>query len=265
MNETVNLSDELENFKYSIPARGQSLNLATSQPLYNIEFELSKLLEDITEAEGEMTPEQEIQHKNLIDSFNKKGESYGYIINNIKGDIDKLDGEIDRLSKRKVSYLNQLKRIDYVLIPAIQRWGTKKITPTGIVKYILKFPTITFEVATKEVFNIENIDLVPNEYRRYKVEITNEQYEKLLASDIKFSLKTTDALKSTVEEEYDKLFKRQVELADILNIPKDNQLNIFTEQSAKDSYNEEYIDVTSKLERLEASISIKNVTTLKTK
>ena len=258
--EEKNLND----IKYYSPARGEHESLK-SQPLYQIEASLRELLEEIALNEGEMTDEQVKLHDELLKSFNTKGENYGYVINDIKGDIAKLDGEIDRLTKRRLSYSNAIKRIEYVLIPAIQRWGTKKITPTGIVKYILKFPTITYEVATKETFEVTNLDDIPDEFKRYKIQIDNTTFNKLKELDIKFEDKGTDCLKSVIEEHYDKLNNRKLELESILGIPKDKQLDIFTEENAHNEYYKEYTTLLNTIEELESGISVKNVTSMKTK
>ena len=255
---------KLSDFKYLSPARGEHESLK-SQPLYQIEANLRELLEELALNEGEMTDEQVKLHDELLKSFNTKGENYGYVINDIKGDIAKLDGEIDRLTKRRLSYSNAIKRIEYVLIPAIQRWGTKKITPTGIVKYILKFPTITYEVATKETFEITNLDDIPDEFKKYKIQIDNTTFNKLKELDIKFEDKGTDCLKNVVEEHYDKLNNRKLELESILHIPEDKQLDIFTEENAHNEYYKEYTTLLNTIEELEGGISVKNVTSIKTK
>jgi len=243
----------------SSPDRG------STSKLFEIEADLSALLEDIANADGEMSEEQELQHKELIESFNKKGSAYGAVLNKMNNDIFSIDNEILRLQKRKTSIENQIKRINYVLIPAIKRWGTKKVTPSGIVKHILKFPLYTFEVALSTKTELVDIEEVPNNFKRYQVQLTREQFELLEAHGIENTVKKVDALKTDVIAYREGLVIKMRELEGYLGVEEDNQLSLFKEESFSNANLEKYNILKSELETLNSLIDEKQVETLKFK
>ena len=204
--KTINIVTELEQNPHTNISPDRGL-ISSTTPLYQIEGQLVNLLEQIADNDGEMSEEQEALHKELIESFNKKGSAYGAVIANLNNNIVSIDSEIERLQKRKVSIENNIKRIYYILQPAIERWGVEKVTPTGIIKYILKFPLYTFEVVKKDKTELSDIEDIPNEFKRYQVQLDRQTFEKLSNENYTLVVKKTDCLKTEIQDKITSLNK----------------------------------------------------------
>lgn len=241
------------------PDRGSNVNL------FQIEVELQNLLEDIALAEGEMTEEQELQHKELIESFNKKGSAYGAVLNKINNDIFAIDSEVLRLQKRKASIESNIKRINYVLIPAIKRWGIRKVTPSGIIKYILKFPLYTFEVSITTKTELLDIENIPNEFKRYEIQLTREQFEQLEEKGIEKVIKKVDALKTPILIKLESIKTEINELGSYMKLESDNQMSLFEQASFNDELGKKFNKLKEELDTLYNCIDEKEVETFKFK
>ena len=229
--------------------------------LQNIVLDYTNLLEQIEESEGELTPEQEVLLEQISKDFDKKGEGYAHVIRAIELDIFKIDEEIDRLQKRKVTFENKIKRFNFILTPIIKKFGVKRVTPTGIVKHLLQFPLHSFEVVESEKTEITNVENMPKSLLRYKVEIDNYNLELLNTIKINYNIKGRDCLKTSVLAYIDTLEKRKSELEHLLDVDSTNQLSLFQQSESNEKLEIELGNIIEELNKINEGIK----TTINTK
>jgi len=125
--------------------------------LYTIENEYLALMNEINEAEGELTDEQ--NELLIINENQLKGKTMAYleVIKTKEAFNSNIDEEINRLQAMKKRNTNLVDRLNNSLLDAVKLYGD--IT-SGL---------ITFTTRKSESINIEDEDLIDKEYKTVKV------------------------------------------------------------------------------------------------
>lgn len=92
--------------------------------LFTIEVELASLIDELVEAGGEVTPEQEEQLKILECDFKEKLLAYGNFVKSLEGDIDTAKTEADRISAYIKSKKLKVERLQKSMKDALLEFGT---------------------------------------------------------------------------------------------------------------------------------------------
>lgn len=92
--------------------------------LFTIETKLASLIDDIVEAGGEVTPEQEEELKILEGDFKEKLLAYGNYVKSLEGDIDTAKTEADRISNYIKSKKLKVERLQQSMKDALIEFGT---------------------------------------------------------------------------------------------------------------------------------------------
>jgi len=144
--------------------------------LYGIQSEYMMLINDIIDAEGEITPEQEqsliINQSELI----TKSESYIAVINKLKSECDYIDAEIKRLQALKKARKNAENRLKQSLKNAMELYEIDEIK-TNLNK-------INFRKSESVVIECDIADL-PDSMKIYKAEaISKTEIKKMLKAGV---------------------------------------------------------------------------------
>jgi len=125
--------------------------------LYTIENEYLALMNEINEAEGELTDEQ--NELLIINENQLKGKTMAYleVIKTKEAFNSNIDEEINRLQAMKKRNTNLVDRLNNSLLDAVKLYGD--IT-SGL---------ITFTTRKSESINIDDEDLIDKEYKTVKV------------------------------------------------------------------------------------------------
>lgn len=124
--------------------------------IFNIEQEYVELAETIIDSGGELTPEQETALAINRESLEVKAVQYGYVIKDLKNDLENIKKEMDRLSELKSSREKLMARLKDTVSQAMQLYGIEKIE-VGFMK--IKFLSSTSVLITDE-------DAVPDKYKK---------------------------------------------------------------------------------------------------
>ena len=134
-------------------------DLALRRSLYNIQQDYMRLMADIEDNEGELTPEMDSFLTFTLNNLTEKAVSYGYCIKHFDNEIDSVYKEIERLKKIaeiKEKIQDKLKeKISF----AMRQFGIEKVTNNNL--------TLSFRKSSQVVINDDAI--LPKEYIRVKV------------------------------------------------------------------------------------------------
>ncbi len=132
--------------------------------LYDIKQEYLELIQEVEEMEGELTPEMEYKLKiNQNELQNKAVAYHSYILSKDSFNMQ-IDSEIKRLQALKKKNNNVIENLKSRLIGAIQTFGDFTVG------------TNTFGLRKSERVEIEDVNLLPKEYKTIKV---TEQADKI--------------------------------------------------------------------------------------
>lgn len=95
--------------------------------LYEISGGLRKLLNDISETDGEITAEQEQSLAIAQQDLESKGVNYALVIKECDASVSAIDAEIERLAKLKSKPQNLAKRLKANIDSAMREFGVEKI------------------------------------------------------------------------------------------------------------------------------------------
>jgi hypothetical protein len=95
--------------------------------LYQIEHEFIQLAEQIIDADGEVTPEQETALSINREQLEHKGRGYGFVIKEIEYQTDIIDAEIKRLQALSKTRKKAAERLREALSNAMQLFRVDKI------------------------------------------------------------------------------------------------------------------------------------------
>jgi hypothetical protein len=146
--------------------------------LYDIKKEYLELIQEVEEMEGELTPETEYRlNINQNELQNKAIAYHSYILSKDSFNMQ-IDSEIKRLQALKKKNNNLIENLKSRLIGAIQTFGEFTVG------------TNTFGLRKSERVEVEDINLLPKEYKTIKV---TEQADKIA---IKKALKLGESIKN---------------------------------------------------------------------
>lgn len=121
-----------------------------SENVFDIVASYRRLIDEILEAEGEVTEEQYEQLLNNEENRDAKIDSICYYCNELKGNISILDDEIERLTLRKKSYESNIVRLKKGLELMLRVYNLRN-SKTGN----LSHKTTMFTVFSKDNTSVE--------------------------------------------------------------------------------------------------------------
>ncbi len=125
------------------------------QSLYNINEEQLKLVEQLMQNEGEITPEIEEQLALNEKNLRQKSVAYMEVISNQEMKVSAIDSEIKRLQALKKSKQNIVNRLKENLLLAVKTFGTFEV---GTLKFGTRKSTV-LEMTEG------NISAIPSEFK----------------------------------------------------------------------------------------------------
>lgn len=134
-----------------------------SKSLFHINSEHLAIMEQIMEADGELTPEMEQALQINEAELSVKATSYVNFMAMLKGQNDSIKAEIDRLTKLKKSRENLHKRLSEVLVQAVNLHG--------------EIQTDLHKIGTRKstVVEVEDVAKLPDSYLTKKLSITPDK------------------------------------------------------------------------------------------
>jgi len=146
--------------------------------LYDIKQEYLELVNEIEELDGELTPELEYKLKINQSELTNKAIAYHSVILSKEAFNTTVDNEIKRLQALKKQNNNVIDRLKNSLVSAIELYGDFTIG------------TNTFSLRKSERVEVEDVNLLPKEFKTVKV---TEQANKV---EIKKALKLGQEIKN---------------------------------------------------------------------
>lgn len=146
--------------------------------LYEIKNEYLEIVNEIELLEGELTPELEYKLKINQSDLNNKAIAYHSVILNKEAFNTTVDNEIKRLQGLKKQNNNVIDKLKNSLVSAIELYGDFTIG------------TNTFTLRKSERVEVEDVNLLPKEFKTVKV---TEQADKV---EIKKALKLGQQIKN---------------------------------------------------------------------
>lgn len=171
----------------------------SNKNLLNITSEILEILEEVSELEGELTPELEFKLAINEAQLETKTNQYNWVINNLEGNNTAIDKEIARLKSlkdknTKVADILKNKLLDTVLLLGIDRKGVKEI----------KLPTITLK--TRKSNSIEITGALDDKFKKVDFKVSDLDIETagklstlLTSKNIKF-IPTVKESKTLIKE-----------------------------------------------------------------
>ena len=108
--------------------------------LYELSMQYQRLLDQIEEADGELTDEQWEMLEALDDAFDAKVENLGKFIRSLKGDADAVKAERQRLAAREKSLGNKSAWLKRYLQQALEAAGKNKVKGAVLTVSLRKAP-----------------------------------------------------------------------------------------------------------------------------
>lgn len=124
--------------------------------LYELSMEYQKLLDQIEEADGELSPEQWDMIESVEDRFSGKVENLAKFIKSLEADADAVKVERQRLAAREKSITNKVSWLKAYLQHAMEAVGVDKIKGQLLTVALRKAPVSCI---------VEDADKVPDEFR----------------------------------------------------------------------------------------------------
>ncbi len=141
--------------------------------LYEIQQEYISLAEQLIDNGGELTPELENSLQINREQLESKGQCYGFIVKDLESDIDKIDGELKRLTALKSSRNKTIDKLKETISKAMELHEIEK----------LETPTLKISFRKSESVEVPDPNLLD---KNYMVSKTTEQPDK---EKIKYYLK----------------------------------------------------------------------------
>lgn len=143
----------------SLLLRGQDYAQYILSYIYAIE-EL-KNVENPTDEDIKNIEHFEKQLKEASENFKEKSDAYCYALKNLESDEETLEKEIKRLQERKKSIQNAQNSVKNLIKFNLGLLGIDKI----------KTSIFTLSLRASQSVNILNFDLVPEKYKKQKIEV----------------------------------------------------------------------------------------------
>ena len=98
-----------------------------NQSIYKIQNEYQLLINQVIEAEGEITPELETALTINKEQLEQKGINYAYVIKSLDADCEQIDAELKRLQQLKKVRTNLAERLKDTISNAMNLYEVEKI------------------------------------------------------------------------------------------------------------------------------------------
>lgn len=134
--------------------------------IYQIENEYQLLINQIIEAEGEITPQQELNLQIAKEQLQSKGINYAYVIKQIRDRIETRKNYIDKLKRDNEIDENLEERLKNTLLYAMHAFEVDKI----------ENPFIKISFRKSQSVEVDDVNSLPSEYKVVKV---TEQADKM--------------------------------------------------------------------------------------
>lgn len=123
--------------------------------LYDLSSEYKNLLEVLENTSDDpKLIEDTIASTGIDDQLEDKFQAYGQVINQMKADEQAVAEEIKRLTDKKRTYQNSLKRLKGSLIDSMAATGKDKV----------KTPLFSFSIRNTRIVDISNVDALPVQF-----------------------------------------------------------------------------------------------------
>lgn len=106
--------------------------LPAKKSIYNIQEDYLRLMDEIEQAEGELTPELEQRLTINQVELETKSVSYGYVIRQFDAEVDQINKEIERLSKLASVKTKAQQDLKERIKDAMLRYGITKIQQNNL-------------------------------------------------------------------------------------------------------------------------------------
>lgn len=123
--------------------------------LYNLTQEYQELLDTLESTVSDTKAiEDTIASTGINEKLEDKFEAYGQVISQMKADEQSVSDEIKRLTEKKHTYQNSLKRLKTSLIDSMAATGKDSV----------KTPLFNFSIRNNRVVDVTNADALPEQY-----------------------------------------------------------------------------------------------------
>jgi hypothetical protein len=165
-------------------------------PIYQMEEEYRKVLEELEENGGEITPEIEIILSTIEENSSIALERYFNIHSELEASADKQKELGQTILKKAAARYNTANSIKSRIANIVMKFGESASTPKGLPKYVFNTPIAKFALSPSEFVDVHEWDL--KEYKtnnfiqpfiKTKVEVTG--------LDVQNSLKLQSNLEKT--------------------------------------------------------------------
>lgn len=129
--------------------------MENNKSLYRISMDLTQILAQLDELEGEITPEIDAALSITQEQAVAKMTDYGLAILQLRGMEEQAKNEADRITKLRKTYANTADRLEAKVLEAMRLFGFDKID------------TATLKISTRSSVRtvIDDVDQVPKAYK----------------------------------------------------------------------------------------------------
>ena len=138
-----------------------------SNSLFNISSTLIVLFDDISNNDGEISPEQEKLLEISQEELQTKSLNYKNFLSSLNNDCSAIDNEIKRLEALKLKKIRLQNKLEDTLLKAVINLGIEK--PNGVKE--LNFPT--FSLRTRKSTSVEVQGPVEDKYKNVDIKVSN--------------------------------------------------------------------------------------------
>lgn len=123
--------------------------------LFQIESEYRSIAQQLMDAEGELTPELEQSLAINKEQLQLKSQGYAMVIREAEAEINIIESEMKRLMELQDKRNSLVSKLKERISQAMELYGIEKI----------ETPLMTISFRKSESVEIDNFDLLPNEYK----------------------------------------------------------------------------------------------------
>ena len=146
--------------------------------IYEIEQNYLQIVNQLIDNEGEITDELNEALTITQNELQNKAVNYSFVIKQIESDIEQIENEVKRLNAMKKVQQNVIDRLKSTLTTAMNIFEVDEI----------KTPLIKINFRKSESVEVEDVNVLPNDYKVIKV---TEQADKI---KIKAALKSGEII-----------------------------------------------------------------------
>lgn len=150
--------------------------------LYQIEQDYINLAEQIIDAGGEVSEEQNEALQINKNQLENKARGFGFVILDLESEISIIENEVKRLQQLKVARVKTVEKLKEKISDAMQLFEISEV----------KTATIKLSFRRSESVEIDNVDLLDATYKVEKVSITANKVK--IKEDIKSGISVMGAV-----------------------------------------------------------------------